>query len=138
MVIIYTLLGSLWLAGKVKAALASSKMRLFQSTLSPDENTVSADLVDAEADYDGYTEKTITAYLDAYFDPAGGSTIQSGTQQFEYVDSTTHVHNDIGGAWIEDSTGAVIAVVVFPHAVSMARDGDAIPIDLALNYGRNG
>ena len=136
--IFYPLEGALFLAGKVKTALASSKMRLYKDSLAPDENTTADMLAAAVADYDGYETKTITGWLDPYYDPAGGATIQSGTQQFEYVDGSDHVHNSIGGAWVEDSTGKVLAIMAFDHPVSMARNGDAIPLDVALNYGRAG
>lgn len=126
-------------ATEVQTLLAASKLRLFQSTLTPNAQTPKADFVANEADYDGYTAGgvAITAFLGPIADPAGGASIVSPLTLFSYVDDTGHVGNMIGGWFLETATGEVWAYGVYPQAIALAADGDAIPQVVSLVEGQN-
>jgi hypothetical protein len=129
----YPLLATLWIAGLVQTALAGSKLRLFQNSITPTINTTIAELEAAEADFSGYSEKTITAFLAPYLGVTGAN-INSPLLQF---DSATpfSVSNSIGGAWIEDSTGDLVSVITFPEPVAMGAVGQSLPVSQVLSFG---
>jgi hypothetical protein len=125
--------GQQWLAGKVRTALAASKIRLYQSSINPTENTTLAELEAAEADYDGYAEITITNFGAVFQSPLGAA-IQMPSVQFQGTDPMV-VTNNIGGAWIEDSTGALVNIIGFPEAKAMSSPLDALPLSEILRFG---
>lgn len=126
--------GALILAGLVRTALAGAKLKLYKAISQPlSVSTVIGDFT--EADYDGYAEKTIAAWLAAYLDPAGGASIQCGTQQFDFVGPVVTT-NVIPGFYLTNAAGALIFAGSFPAPIAMANDGDSIPINITLNYGQ--
>ncbi len=130
---IYPNVGALKVAAIVRTAVALSVLKLYKGISAPlSQSTVIADFT--EADYDGYTAKTITAFNPPYIDPAGGATIQSGTQQFDFVPvpMTTNV---ILGFWLETAAGDLIVAGNFDNPIPMQALGDSIPLNVALNYG---
>ena len=112
--------------------LASSKLRLFKSSLTPSINTTREQLLAAEADFSGYSSGglTVTAWTDPVRDPRGGWSIESGLKQFTVTDPDPDpiVPNDIGGYWVETVGGKVDFVVQFDASVEMAQVGDGIPL----------
>jgi hypothetical protein len=135
MSVFYPNAGTLAIAALVDTALASSKLRLFQSSITPSVLTTRTQLVAAEADFSGYAEKTITSPLDPILNPLGGASIQIPTQQFEYDSGLGSVANDVGGWWIETAAGTLIAVGTFASPIPMSADGQGIPIDILLRFG---
>lgn len=130
---LYPNTAALYLAGLVKTALAGSKMCLYKAiTAPPSPSTVLANIT--EADYDGYAQKTIAAWLNPYIDPAGGASIQSGTQQFDFV-SVPLVTNNVLGFFILNAAGLLIALGSFAAPIAMTQTGDSIPVNVTLNYG---
>jgi hypothetical protein len=128
--------GALILAGNVKTLLAGSILKLYKAISSPlSVSTVIGDFT--EADYDGYVAKTITAWLNAYLDPAGGASIQSGTQQFDFV-AGAGTMNNVLGFYLTTAAGALFFAGSFPAPVPMNVNGDSIPLNLVLNYGAQG
>lgn len=128
--------GALKVAATVQTLMAMSKIRLFKSNLTITPSIDEAALVAAECDYDGYVALTVTAFLAPYLDPAGGASIQSGTQQFQYGPvGTPPVINQVYGFWVETAAAVPILAGSFDNPVSMAQIGDAIPISVVLNYG---
>lgn len=124
---------ALYLAGLVRTALAASKMALYKAIAAPlSPSTVLADLT--EADYDGYAQKTLTNWLAAYLDPAGGASIQSGTQQFDFVHSAGDT-NVVLGFYVLNAAGDLVVVGSFAAPISMTQNGDSIPVNCTLNYG---
>lgn len=121
-------------AGELKTVLALSKVRLFLSTLVPSVSTTITELEAAEADYDGYTPggETITAFLGALLDPAGGASITAPTVQFDWVHDTDDVTNLIGGFWLEDAAGAVRVIGTFAAPIPMEGPGQGFPLNLKL------
>jgi len=130
---IYPNTGALLLAATMRTFLAASKMKLYQTIASPlSPSTVLADLT--EADYDGYTEKTLTTWNLPYLDPAGGASIQPGTQQFDFV-AAAGTTNVVLGFYILDAAGALVCVGSFDSPIPMGNTGDSIPINCSLNFG---
>jgi hypothetical protein len=125
--------GALYLASLMRTALALSTLHLYKAISSPlNPGTTLANLT--EADYDGYALKTITAWLTPYLDPLGGATIQSGTQQFDFV-SVPLTTNTILGFYLLNAAGALVFVGNFDAPIAMAANGDAIPVNVSLNFG---
>ncbi len=134
--ILYPNVGAMLLAGIVQEAVAGAFIKLYSAIAQPlSPSTVKTDFT--EADFSGYEAAEITAWFAPYIDPAGGATIQSGTFQFAYVAPMADpVSNTILGWWLEDADGNLIECGNFPAPITMTRNGDAIPVDLLLNYGR--
>lgn len=133
--IFYQRVGSLTVAGWAVTALAASVIKAFKAPFVPTPFTSKADLVANECDYDGYASITIAAWNDPGFAAAGGSSIDSGYFQFEYLDGMTHVSNNVGGFWIETATGDVIVVGVYDTPVPMEQNGNIAPVEVVLNFG---
>lgn len=130
---LYPNTAALYLAGLVRTALAGSKMALYKAIASPiSPSTVLADIT--EADYDGYAQKTLTTWNVPYLDPAGGASIQPGTQQFDFV-SGALITNVVLGFYVLNAAGALIFVGNFDSPIAMAHDGDSIPVNATLNFG---
>lgn len=124
---------ALLLAGLVRTELAASKMKLYQTIAAPlSPSTIIADFT--EADYEGYAEKAIANWLPPYLDPAGGASIQSGTQQFDY-DALPGVTNVVLGFYVVNAAGDLIIAGSFANPIPMAAPGDSIPNNVTLNYG---
>jgi hypothetical protein len=133
--VFYPNLATLWLANQLKTDLASSKLKLFQSSYNASISSTFAELEAAEADFSGYTAKTITAWLNAIFNPAGGSSTQAPTQQFAFDSGSGSVTNNIGGWYLTTSTDQIVAIGTFDDPIPMAGDGDGIPVDILLRFG---
>jgi len=133
---VYTDTGAMELAGAIQALMAASKIRLFKDTLSITPALTEAELVAAECDYDGYAAITVTAFLNPYLDPAGGATTQSGSHVFYYGPAASPpVTNNVLGFWCETAGGVPILVVGFDNPVPMTAVGDAVPVNVLLNFG---
>lgn len=116
-----------------QTAMASSKLHLFKSSFTPSVSTTKAEFEENEADYTGYAEATITAWLAPILAPGAGFMVSSPTTQFTTGSSDPTVGNVIGGCWVEDSAGAVRLYVVFDQPVPMQLAYQGIPITLS-NY----
>lgn len=127
----------MFLAETVRGALAASVLRLYTALTGPlGSSTVLASFT--EATFSGYVAKTIANFLPPYIDPLGGASIQTGTQQFNWETPGVGapVVETVLGFYLEDSTGVLIIAGTFDGPVAMAAVGDAIPMNLTLNYGR--
>lgn len=79
-------------------------LRLYQSTLVPGTQTTLADLVTAEATFDGYAAKTLvtdTGFIN------GNSQAVAESQLLVFIPTGSVTPNTIGGAWTDDGTGAM-------------------------------
>lgn len=128
--------GALWLAGKVKTALVNCKVRLFKDGMGivVGPALVVADLIAAEADYDGYAAITVAATSAPLLNPLGGASISTGEQQFQ-IDAPYATPNVIGGGWLEDSTGALVMAWSYGEPKSLVGAGDGIPVTQILLFG---
>lgn len=135
----YTQESSLAVGNVVKTALALSKVRLFKNSFTPNALSVKADFVAAECDYDGYVAGgiAVTAFLGPAFNPTGGAMITSPVTNFAFVQDTPNLGNMVGGWWIETAAGLVWAYTVFPQPVSLARNGDQLPLVIQFLEGTN-
>lgn len=126
----YSLSGCEFIATAVQTALAASKLRLFKSTLEPTPATPLADYVSAEADYTNYPPggEALALWLAPILSPGGGYQIQAPMVQFVVGDPVV-AGNVIGGFWIEEAGGELIAFGTFgsPQPMEVADQG----IDLA-------
>lgn len=126
--VIYTRAAANTKASAIKTALALSKLRLFQSSYTPNVNTVKADLVAAEATFNGYTSGgyTLTAWTGPVNNPGSGAVITPPAVNPAWAnpDDDPVVSNTIGGWWIEDATGNVRLVGQFADGIPMGQNGD--------------
>lgn len=135
----YTKESAITKADATQTVVALTKLRLFKNSFVPTVDSVKADFVAAEADYDGYTAGglTVTAFGDPFFDPAGGASIISPLKTFAYVDGVGHVGNMIGGWWLDLAAGDLWCYGTFPAPVALSADGMALNMTVTLNEGRN-
>lgn len=132
------LVGALVLAAQYQSYLAASKLRLFTAGYTPGPNDTITDLAGVEATYSGYTAGGIalTTWLAPALDPTGGASISSPQVQFAYVPPMSGpVSNSIGGWFLVDTTGNLIADGLFDSPLPMGIAGDAIPISVKLWCG---
>lgn len=119
-------------AAAQQTAFAESVLHLFQSTFVPTPSNVLSDYTAAEADYTGYTAKTLTAWLDPILAPGTGFMINSPQVQFETGDTTPTTGNLIGGCYLVDAEGVLRLTIVFAQAVPFELAYQGLPI--ALTY----
>lgn len=115
-------------------AASSFDIHLFKASISPDRDTVLADLLAVEADFSGYAFQTVATFSAAAIDPAHYAMSLGNLLVFE--NSTGVVGNSIYGAWADDGAGNLIAVDEFdagPQDMLIA--GDVLPIKLRLLLG---
>lgn len=132
---VLSLSGSLLEATALQTALAASKLRLYQSSLTPTAATPLADFVTAEADFDGYPAggETITAFADPILDPAGGYSIGSPLVQF-MTDPAESTPNLIGGWFLVEAGGELIGYCNFGSAQPMQVPGQGLPINFRWGF----
>ena len=137
--ILYTNAAALELADVVRTSLAASKVRLFKENLNVSILTTLAELEAAVCDFSNYADITLTNWLAVYFDPAGGATVPSGSLQWNWAPpgSGDPVSNDVYGFWVQDADDNVRAVGKFDNAIPMEEVGNAVPLTIGLNYGKN-
>lgn len=119
-------------AGERRTALAASVVKMFKSSLVPDENTVLADLDAAEADFDGYAPVTLTTWGAPILGPVSGYAIYSPGFQFT-SDAPNAVTNSIGGLYLVDAGGLLRGVTTFAEALPMGGIGQGY-IDRFVQY----
>lgn len=130
--VLYTNEAALQLATELDTALLLCKVKLYKEGLVISPGTTKAQLTAVIADYSGYVDKTVTALLAPYIDPAGGASTNIATQQFQHTGGV--VANMIAGAWVEDAAGNVRLAMEFDAPVPMAVASDAIPLDIIFNF----
>lgn len=127
-------------ATDIKAALATSKLRLFKEGLVLDRFTTAAMLEAAECDFDGYTAGgyTLTAWTGPANDPNGGAVLTSPLVNPAYsTPSDPPVPNQVAGWWVEDSDGAVRLAGTYDPPRSLAVVGDSFPVVIQIVEARN-
>lgn len=120
----------------VKTALALSKLRFFDGSLTVDVNTPVADMIAAETALIGYPAGgyTITAMLGPGKLDAGGAQITTPLTEVAYASGAAAV---IGGGWIETAAGKPIVTFIFDPKRTLAGIGDMFEFARQLVYGRN-
>jgi hypothetical protein len=134
--LIYPNVGALKIAATIRTFVALSVIHLIKAPISLLPGTTLAALTAIEADFDGYTAIVVTAFLAPYIDPAGGASIQSGTEQFQYGPAASPpVINNVYGFYLLDAAGDLLVAGTFDAPVAMQSIGDALPMNVILNYG---
>jgi len=136
---LYPNVGALLIAGFVKGDLDGASLRLFKAIAAPlSVSSVRADF--EECDFSGYEDFVITAFGAPYLDPAGGSTIATPSNQFNFVTPTLPdlpVTNVVLGWYITTGAASLYVAGTFAAPVAMAQNGDALPLQVLLNFCRN-
>jgi len=136
---IYPNVSGINLALFADAGISPALLLLYQSIAAP--LSVSTKLSDfTEANYSGYAPKTIAAMNAPYLDPAGGATISTPSQQFDFeppVPPALAVTNVIFGWYLANPGSGLLVCGSFDEPIAMAAVGDAIPLQVLMNFGRN-
>jgi hypothetical protein len=126
--------GALRIATLVQTYLATSLLRLFKSDFVPSVASTLAEFTAAEADFTGYAEGTLTAWLAPVLNPAGGASIDSPTIQFAAAAPYT-VGNVIGGWYIVDAGETqVVAFGTFGSPIPIGAAGQGFPMNVTLVF----
>lgn len=133
---LYTNEAALAEAEVIRADLALSKMRLFDSTLVPTVTTTKVEMTAVETALVGYPAGgyTLTAWGAAMLVSGGGAAITSPLVAVAYASGATAA---LGGGWIEDAAGDVREVFIFDPPRTLAAVGDGFQWVRQLVYGRN-
>lgn len=135
----YTNEAALTKAGVIKTSLAAGKLRLFQSSFVPSRFSTKADLVAAEATFDGYPAGgyPCLAWNGPLLPDGGGASLTSVLFNIAYgpaADPPTG--NQLGGWWYEDATGKVWLVGTWAPARPMNMIGQGFPFVIQDIEGR--
>lgn len=120
----------------IRADLALSKLRFFDSTLVPDVNTTKAEMVAVETALVGYPAGgyTLTAWGAPLIVSGGGAAITSELEAVVYASGAAAA---IGGGWVEDAAGDVRFIFIFDPVRVLGAVGDGFEWVRQLLYGRN-
>lgn len=114
----------------LQTTMAASKFRLYQGDdFIVGQSTTLAAMIAIEATYSGYPAGglTIAGFGDPYLDDAGaGFLITAPSKQFNFVSADPPVTNQIGGAFLVDSTNVLRGVFPFDALQNMSADTDAV------------
>jgi len=121
---------------ELQTALVNSKLRLFKSGEISVTSVTTLELLDSvQCDFDGYTADgvTIAAFGDPIVDDAAETVlIAAPSKQFNWTHVADDVANDVGGAYLVDSDGALRGVVEFPDPVTMQDELDGLSVQFTF------
>lgn len=113
--------------------MAASKLRLFKDeTITLGSQTTLAELVAAEASYDGYVAGgiAIAAFLDPLYESGVGAVVHSPLVQFNYVDAGGDP-DTIGGWFLVDAAGKLRGCGALKEPATMGTNDDAVAVVVA-------
>lgn len=112
------------------------KIRLFNSTLTPDSTTTKEQMVEAETELGGYPAGgyDVDDMVAAQMVSGGGVVITTPTVNVAY---TVAPGEALGGGWLEDHEGDVRQVYIFDPPRSVQNAGDGFLIIRQMGFGRN-
>lgn len=126
--------GAMRIATLVQTYLAASLLRLFKSDFVPSISSTFDEFEAAQADYTGYAEGELTAWLAPVLNPAGGASINSPTIQFAAATPYT-VGNVIGGWYLLDAAETqVVAFGTFASPIPIGAAGQGFPMNITLVF----
>lgn len=128
------LAGAALTAAEMKTVLEDSVVKLFKSSFTPDPSNVVADYDAAECDFDGYASITIEDWAAPILSPGSGYMINSPLLQWSWAFDTLGTGNDVGGLWVEDSTGALRMALIFTQPIPMQLAGQGLPVSLVILF----
>jgi hypothetical protein len=115
----------------------TASVGLFKETIAFGPFLAEADLVAIEANFTGYTRKTLTTLPAAFPDQQnGGASFVLPTQSFA-VGSTPTVFNDIYGGWMEDSSANLLFAFQLATPWPMNEALVALNLDALFNFFGN-
>lgn len=126
--------GALKSATERQAAMANCVVRLFKDSIVPDSTTTLAQLQDNQADYAGYAEAAIVAWLGPILAPGSGYEILSPLVLFTSVPEDPANLNSIGGAYIVDAGGVCRRIIRYAAPIPMGATGQGIADVYALLF----
>ena len=136
----YTQEAAITKATEIKTALALSKFRLVKGPFSLTAFTTRAELIAAEADFDGYVAGgyTLTAWTGPNNAEGGGAVITSPLVNPAYGPAgDPPVTNEIVAWWIDDAGGDVRVAGTYAPGRMMQQVGDGFPVVVQIVEGRN-
>ena len=133
------LVGAPVLAALYQSHLAASFLRLFVAGYGPTPGDTLADLEAVEATYSGYPTGgyPITAWSAPQYPPEGGAQTVSAQVEASYTPpgSGSGVSNSIGGWFLVDSAGNLVADGSFTSPIVLQQQYDGFPITVSLIVG---
>lgn len=117
-----------------RTSMANSDVHLFKSDFTPSASSSLADFTANEADYTGYEELTIAAWLAPILSSGSGYMVTSPLVQFTTGDTDPTEGNIIGGAYIVDAAAKLRMYVVFTQPIPMQVAGQGIPVSLTAFF----
>lgn len=131
--------GALTLANVIQAYIAGSKLRLFVSGYIPGPGDTLANLEAVECTFSGYPAGgySLATWQAAVLSLLGGAETVCPQQAVQYVapGSGSGVSNIVGGWFLVDTGGNLIADGTFDSPVGLAAPGDGFPISVSLILG---
>lgn len=129
------LVGAIEQASQVQTALAASKLRLFTAGYNITPADTLAALTAVEATFSGYTAGgyALATWSAPLLYPGGGVVITSPQIDVVFTPpgSGSPVTNSLGGWFLEDSLGNLIADGSFTPPIEMSEAGQGFPISIA-------
>lgn len=119
-------------ADALQTALALSVCHLFKSSFVPTPSDPLANYTAAEADYDAYAPKTMTAWNEPILSPGEGYMIVSPLVQFDVGVTDPVVGNVIGGCYLVDAAGKLRQTIIFTTPIPMQLAGQGIPVTITI------
>lgn len=118
-------------AAALQTALANSTVDLYSNNVSPSKNNTVVDFTIAT--FAGYTQQTIVAVPAPIFDQVnGGISLVLPANLFAFVGPG--IGQSVYGWILRTMGGVLIAAGNFDSPVQMIQNGDAIPLQLLLNF----
>lgn len=108
-----------------KARLANSVLHCFQAGWVPGPTNVLADFLAHEADFDGYTPKTVATWSDPVL-AGSGYAIYAPTQTFPWSHVADDVGNQIGGTFLVTSGGDLYQYTIYDPTRSVQGPDQAV------------
>ena len=132
---LFTALGDLADAAAVQAALAASTLDLFQNNVNVSKNSQVVDFTIAT--FSGYVQQAVATVSAPFLDQVNGGVsivVPSNIFVFTPPGMGSPVTNQIYGWILRDSTGILWAAGNFQTVVQMVQAGDALPMQVLLNF----
>lgn len=131
--------GALTVADGLASTFGTAELRLFKEIAAPlSVSTVLADFT--SANFSGYGEFAVDTWNLAYLDPAGGATLSTPSHNFNFITPVLPalpVTNVVLGWYLVSGGNDLVVAGTFDSPVAMAAPGDAIPLQVLMNFCRN-
>lgn len=131
--------GAIFLCDQIGPDLANSKLRLFVQGFTPVPGDTLASLVANECTFSGYNPGgyTLATWSNGMLQGSGGAWTASPQVDVYFIPpgSGSAVTQNVGGWFLVDSTGNLVADGTFTPVVPMNQNGNGFTISIALLQG---